>query len=89
MKVISVLLVPQHQSGYLLIRPGEEQIDFNRTYGGAVFTSSTLLTFYQIASCVRLQCWAEKRPLPRLRALDKMAFGQPFLFNFPPFLEDE
>jgi hypothetical protein len=72
MKVTSVLLVPPHQSVCFLSRPVEEHMDFKSTYGGAVFTSLTLLTSYQIASCVRLQCWREKRPFPRLRSLDSM-----------------
>ena len=56
---------------------------------GAVFTALTVLTCYQIASsvrrCVRLQCWAEKRPFTRLRALDNVVVGQPFLLNFRQF----
>jgi len=54
---------------------------FNPTYIGAVFTSLTLLTRYQLASCVRLQCWAEKRPFPIVRALDNLVNGQPCLLN--------
>jgi len=54
-----------------------------------VFTTVTLLTCYQTArsvrSCVRLFCWAEKRPFPRLRTLDDVAVGQPFLLNFRQF----
>jgi len=49
------------------------------------------LTYYQIASCVRLQCWAEKRSIPsipRLRALDNLVVGQQFLFNLLPLMED-
>ena len=65
MKVTSVLFVPQHQSRCFL----------TTSLGDVVFTTLTLLTRYQLASCVRLQCWAEKRPFPRLRALDKLVVG--------------
>ena len=50
-----------------------------------MFTSSTLLTCYQLASCVRLQCWAEKRPSPIVRTLDNMVNVQPCLLNFDLF----
>jgi hypothetical protein len=62
---------------------------FNSTDGGAVFTSLTYLTCYQIAlsgrRCVILQCWAEKRPFPRLSALNNVVDGQSFLFNIRQF----
>jgi hypothetical protein len=64
----------------------------NPTYGGAVFTSLTLLTCYQIARsgrrCVTLQCWAMKRPFPRLKAPYSVVVGQPFLLNFRTFVLD-
>jgi len=40
-KVTSVLLVPQHQSGCLLIRRGEEILDFYTANGGAVVNPLT------------------------------------------------
>ena len=87
-----MLLDPQRQSGASLSGLFRNTWIFNPTVGGALFTSLTQLTCYQLAlsvrRCVRLQCWAQKRPFPRLRALINVAVGQPFLLNFLPFVED-